>query len=244
MIKSRKSKIEDTLNSQLKNNLEIYLKKVPENETLDNLHLFIPRVILSRVLAINFLYQKIIENSGIILEFGCRYGGNLALYNNFRAIYEPFNYTRKIVGFDTFSGFPRVNEIDGSNIGDYGLFENYEDLLKEILNIHNQSSPIGHVEKNFLIKGDINETLPFFLKENTRNIAFVYFDMDLYQPTFKCLELIFPFLSKGSIIVFDDFNNDNFKGESKAILDYFGNFNSLKFNSIPNYPRLTFVELI
>jgi hypothetical protein len=244
MIKSRKSDDENQLTSQLGNKLDLYLGKVPENEALDNLHLFIPRLILSRILAINFLYTKIINNSGIILEFGCRYGGNLALYNNLRGIYEPYNYTRKIVGFDTFTGFPKVNEIDDSKSGDYGLFENYEDLLKEILSIHNLNSPIGHVEKNFLLKGDINITLPLFLKDNTRNVAFVYFDMDLYQPTLISLQLIFPFLSKGSIMVFDDFNNENFKGESKAILDYFGNFNSLKFNSIPNYPRLSYVEVL
>lgn len=244
MIKSRKSEAENILAKQLGNKLDLYLENVPENEALDNLHLFIPRLILSRVLAINYLYKKIIKNSGIILEFGCRYGGNLALYNNLRGIYEPYNYTRKIVGFDTFTGFPQVNEIDDSKSGDYGLFENYEVLLKEILSIHNQNSPIGHVEKNFLLKGDINLTLPLFLKDNTRNVAFVYFDMDLYQPTKKSLELIFPFLSKGSILVFDDFNNENFKGESKAILDYFGNFNSLKFNSIPNYPRLSYVEVL
>lgn len=87
MIKSRKSNSENQLTSQLKNKLDLYLENVPENEALDNLHLFIPRLILSRVLAINFLYQKIINNSGIILEFGCRYGGNLALYNNLRGIY-------------------------------------------------------------------------------------------------------------------------------------------------------------
>jgi len=244
MIKSRKSDSENVSTSQLGTKLDLYLENVPENEALDNLHLFIPRQILSRVLAIDFLYKKIINISGIILEFGCRYGGNLALYNNLRGIYEPYNYTRKIVGFDTFTGFPRVNEIDDSKSGDYGLFENYEYLLKDVLNIHNLNSPVGHVEKNFLLKGDINETLPLFMKDNTRNVAFVYFDMDLYQPTLKSLELIFPFLSKGSILVFDDFNNESFKGESKAIFDYFGNFNSLKFNSIGNYPRLTYVEVL
>jgi hypothetical protein len=228
----------------LNEHLETYLSKVEDVEKLDNLHLFIPRVILSRILAINFLYQKIISNSGIILEFGCRFGGNLALYNNLRGIYEPYNYTRKIIGFDTFNGFPEVTEIDNIEKGAYGLFDNYETMLNSILSIHNQNSPIGHIEKNLLIKGDINITLPEFLSENARNFALVYFDMDLYQPTIKCLELIQPYISKGSIIVFDDFNNDSFKGESKAVFDFFGSYNTYKFNIIPNYPRLSYIEIL
>jgi hypothetical protein len=243
MIKSRKNQIEVDSSFSLNNHLDTYIKNVNEVEICDNLHLFIPRVILSRILAINTLYEKIISNSGIIVEFGCRYGGNLALYNNLRGIYEPYNYTRKIIGFDTFTGFPGVSEIDDVEKGAYGLFKNYETLLTNILSIHNQNSPIEHIEKNLLIKGDINETLPVFLSQNERNLAFVYFDMDLYQPTIKCLELIQPYLSKGSIIVFDDFNNENFKGEAKAIFDFYGSFNTFKFNSIPNYSRLTYIEI-
>jgi hypothetical protein len=243
MIKSRKNQIEIDSSNLLKNHLDTYIKNVNEVEVLDNLHLFIPRVILSRILALNTLYQKIIGNSGIIVEFGCRYGGNLALYSNFRGMYEPYNYTRRVIGFDTFTGFPDVLEIDEIEKGDYDLFNNYETLLKDILSIHDQNSPIGHIEKNLLIKGDINETLPVFLSQNSRNLALVYFDMDLYQPTIKCLELIQPFLAKGSIVVFDDFNNENFKGEAKAIYDFYGSFNSFKFNSIPNYSRLTYIEI-
>lgn len=244
MIKTRKSKKEKDSTELLNNHLETYLKNVEEAEKLDNLHLFIPRVILSRILALDFLYQKIVSTSGIILEFGCRFGGNLVLYNNFRGIYEPYNYTRKVVGFDTFSGFPEVLEIDNIEKGSYGLFENYESLLNSILSIHNQNSPIEHVDKNLIIKGDINSTLPIFLSENTRIFSLIYFDMDLYQPTIKCLELIQPYLSKGSIIVFDDFNNESFKGEAKAVFDFFGSFNNFKFNSIPNYSRISYIEIL
>jgi hypothetical protein len=242
MIKTRKNKQETTNDSKLVLILEEYLKNVQREEILDNLHLFIPRLILNRILAINFLYQKIVSHSGIILEFGCRYGGNLALYNNFRGTYEPFNYTRKIVGFDTFDGFPSVSEIDDTKVGDYSVIDNYEKMLIDLLNIHNDNSPISHIEKNEIHKGDILNTLPAFLEKNTRVLSLVYFDMDLYVPTLKALELIKPFLSKGSIIVFDDFNNERFLGESKAVLEFFGNYNNIQFNSIPFYPRLTFIQ--
>lgn len=243
MIKTNKTGNEIASSKNLFANLNEFLKNVDEVEALDNLHLFCPRVALSRVLAIDFLYKKILSNSGIILEFGSRFGGNLALFNNLRGIYEPFNYTRKIVGFDTFNGFPETLSIDNANVNDYDVPKDYDVYLNNILEIHEGNSPVSHIKKNLLIKGDVTETLPKFLEDNCRNFALVYFDMDLYSPTLECLKQIQPFLSKGTIIVFDDFNNESFKGESKAVLDFFGNFNKFKFNIIPFYSRLSYIEI-
>ena len=39
----------------------------------------------------NELYQKTLDVTGDILEFGCRWGQNLSLFLNFRGIYEPYN---------------------------------------------------------------------------------------------------------------------------------------------------------
>lgn len=243
MIKTNKNDTEISSSRQLFEYLFSFLEKVDSIEAMDNLHLFIPRVALSRLLAIDFLYRKIVANSGIILEFGSRFGGNLALFNNLRGIHEPFNYTRKIIGFDTFNGFPETSIIDNAAVNDYNVPYDYESYLYKVLELHEQNSPVSHLKKNLLFKGDVNQTLPSFLDDNSRNLALVYFDMDLYSPTLECLKQIQPFLSKGSIIVFDDFNNESFKGESKAVLDYYGSFNKFKFNNIPFYSRLTYIEV-
>jgi hypothetical protein len=42
----------------------------------------------------------------MLVEFGTWYGQNLVLLENLRAILEPFNKQRRIVGFDTFTGYP------------------------------------------------------------------------------------------------------------------------------------------
>jgi hypothetical protein len=47
------------------------------------------------------------------MEFGVRWGQNMALFTSFRNIYEPYNVSRKIIGFDTFAGFPSISEQDG-----------------------------------------------------------------------------------------------------------------------------------
>jgi hypothetical protein len=69
------------------------------------------------------------------MEFGVRWGQNLALMHALRGIYEPFNYNRKIIGFDTFGGFPSVDAKDGERVkaGDYGVTENYQEYLTQIL---------------------------------------------------------------------------------------------------------------
>ncbi|MFC7668497.1 hypothetical protein ACFQT0_14780 [Hymenobacter humi] len=86
---------------------------------------------------------------GVAMEFGVRWGQNLALMHALRGIYEPFNYNRKIIGFDTFGGFPSVDPKDGDRVkeGDYGVTENYQEYLTQILALHEADSPIPHKRK-------------------------------------------------------------------------------------------------
>lgn len=57
---------------------------IPDNEMLSNLGLFLKRQDLSRILFMNELYKKILDVNGIIIEFGVRWGQNLALFETFR----------------------------------------------------------------------------------------------------------------------------------------------------------------
>lgn len=75
---------------------------IPENERLTNSGLFVKRQDLTKQLFFNDLYSKIVGVHGVIMEFGVRWGQNLVTLNNLRGIHEPFNYSRKIIGFDTF----------------------------------------------------------------------------------------------------------------------------------------------
>ena len=44
---------------------------------------------------------------GSIIQFGVRWGRELALFEMLRTIFEPFNHSRSIYGFDTFTGYPK-----------------------------------------------------------------------------------------------------------------------------------------
>ena len=223
----KKSKIYLQKNSDEKKsrtNLQGNFEKSPvsRDEKLDNLGLYLSRKNLSRILFIDELYQKIVDVPGVILEFGCRWGQNLAIYTNLRGIYEPYNYTRKVVGFDTFSGFTRVEEKDGGHPiiekGAYDVVSGYEDYLQQVLTLHETENPLSHIQKFELIQGDASQTLNQYLKKHPETvIAMAYFDMDIYRPTTECLKLIQPHLVKGSLLGFDELNSPVFPGETIAL---------------------------
>ncbi len=200
---------------------------IPEDELFSNIGLFLSRHQLSRILFMNDVYKNILDAHGIVMEFGVRWGQNMGLFEALRAIYEPFNLTRKIVGFDTFEGFPTVHKKDGgksiTSKGGYNVTKNYEKYLKQILDYHEKTNPNSHVKKYDLIKGNaINEIEKYFEKHPETIVALAYFDFDLYEPTKKCLEVIKSRLTKGSIIGFDELNSNHFPGETLALKEVFG----------------------
>jgi hypothetical protein len=73
-----------------------------------------------------------------------------------------------------------------------------------------------------IIKGDVRKTFPKFLNKNKHlYFSFLYFDMDIYAPTHNVLNLIGKkHLHRGSIIAFDEFQCDIFKGESLAFRNW------------------------
>ena len=184
---------------------------VPDNELLMNLPLFLTRQNLSSTLFMVELYRQALEVHGVIMEFGVRWGRNLALFQSLRGIYEPFNHNRKIIGFDTFSGFPSVNDKDGSapiiQTGAYDVTEGYEAYLTQLLTLHERESPISHIPKFELRSGDAVVEIDRYLSENPHTVvALAYFDFDIYEPTRGCLQQIVPHLTKGSVIGFDELN--------------------------------------
>ena len=142
-----------------------------------------------------------------------------------RGIYEPFNRLRKVVAFDTFEGFPSVSQEDGEYMkdGGYTVTPNYEDYLAHVLEFQEHESPLPHLKKHEIVKGDACETVAKYLKDNPQTlIALAYFDMDIYEPTKKVLELVKPHLTVGSVIGFDEVNDVTTPGETIALREVFG----------------------
>jgi len=214
--------------SQRQKFFELFRKcPIPENELLMNLSLFIKRQDLSGLLYMNEIYQKILSVHGVVMEFGVRWGRNLALFENFRGLYEPFNHNRKIIGFDTFDGFPAVNSKDGNDdiikAGSFNVTEHYDEYLDQVLSYHEQESPIAHIKKYELIKGDASEQILKYLNQHPETIvALAYFDFDIYEPTLACLKAIRNRITRGSVIGFDELNVSRYPGETIALSEVFG----------------------
>ena len=228
-------------------NEEKLVKKIdllPNEELLYNLPLFLSPKLLSRILFFNEMYKKIINHHGVIMEFGVRWGPILNLFQSLRGIYEPFNRHRKIIGFDTFEGFTEVTDYDKiSKKGDFAVTEGYEEHLEEILSTQEKFSPLDHIKKFEIIKGDIIETLPKYLEENKHTIvSLVFFDLDIYKPTLESLKNIKPYLTEGSIMIFDELCDDTFPGETMALDEVFG-LNNLEIKRLPITSRISYVEV-
>ena len=200
---------------------------IPDDELLTNIGLYIRRQDLSKILFKHELYKKCLDVHGVIMEFGVHWGQSLALFESFRGIYEPHNFNRKIIGFDTFEGFPSVHDKDGNSslasIGKYSVTEGYKGHLEKILDYHELESPIPHMKKYELVQGDATLTIDKYLKAHPETIiSFAYFDLDLYQPTIDCLKAIKNNITKGTVIGFDELNNSSFPGETLAVKEVFG----------------------
>ncbi len=200
---------------------------IPPHELIRNLGLYTLPMEVRRTLFFSELYQHVMQVPGVLMEFGTRWGQNLATLQSLRSILEPYHHRRRIVGFDTFEGFSGVSSEDGLSpaacAGAYGVTKDYDQYLADLLALREQQSPLAEVQKFEVIKGDAPKMLEQYLKQHPETIiALAYFDMDLYQPTADCLHLIRDRLTVGSVVGFDELNHAAFPGETTAVREVLG----------------------
>ena len=139
-------------------------------ELVMNFGLFMKSSALAKILFLNELYEQIIDIPGTIVEFGVWWGQNICLFENLRAIYEPFNKNRRIIGFDTFSGYTGFSKIDvRSDVikdGSYQVPKKYRAYLEDLLSFHEKNNILGNIKKHLLIEGNVLKTVPKFFKDN------------------------------------------------------------------------------
>lgn len=164
-----------------------------------------------RHFAITRSLKNIKGSSNLFLEFGVFKGESI---NFFAEILEKLKFN--IYGFDSFEGLEEDWNMNEYNpIGTFSL---------------NKKKP--KVKKNvILIEGKVQVTLDSFLEKNKdKKIIFAHLDMDTYLPTKFTLKKIKSFLTKGSVLLFDQFYAyPNWKEhEYKAFIEEFNN-NEYKF---------------
>jgi hypothetical protein len=176
------------------------------------------------------LFKLALPVHGSVVELGVHLGGGLFSWYHFSSILEPYNHTRRVIGFDTFAGFPAVHEHD-TRTGDSGhlraggltTYDTVLDDLRHLAAVHDRNRPLGHIPKVELVPGDVCETLDGYLAANPHLlISLMYIDFDLYEPTVAALRKLLPRVVRGGVVAFDELNCADFPGETTALLEAFG----------------------
>ena len=188
----------------------------------------------------NELFKLQLKIKGSVVECGVHQGGGVMAWAKLSSIYEPYNYHRKVIGFDTFEGFPSVDKSkDKTKYAFVGNFKSKNDIKKDIeksIKVFDKERPIPN-KKIELIKGDAKKTIPNYLKKNPHLlISLLYLDFDIYEPTKFALANLKHRIPKGGIIAFDELNNPHWPGETMAFLEELNiaKHRLLHFNYEPN----------
>jgi hypothetical protein len=196
------------------------------DELMFNLGLYVRSSLLVKFLVLDDLYRRFVSVPGALMEFGTWRGQNLVLLENLRAIHEPFNKQRTIVGFDTFTGYPEASGMADAALKEHGSYRataDYPAYLAELLEAHEGANAFGHLRGNHrLVAGDVVETAPKYFADNPSTlVALAFFDMGPYEPTIAALRAIQPHLVPGSVILFDELTWAGAPGEAIAFKEVF-----------------------
>jgi len=162
---------------------------------------------------------------GDIVECGVWRGGNLVIAGLLR---KRLGFDRRIWGFDTFAGMTAPTDVD-SKPGDESLDvrKKFEDLERAGRNdwcyaseedvLTNFRARVGSEDLR-TIKGPVETTLkdPGNLPDK---IALLRLDTDFYESTKAELEILYPRLSPGGVLIIDDYGE--WAGARKATDEYF-----------------------
>lgn len=199
---------------------------------------FASRQSIAKFLTKYELFKQILEVNGSIVECGVLHGAGTLTWAKLSSIFEPANHTRKVIGFDTFEGFPGVSEAD-TRTGQFhdlakgGLTGSAKRNVERAVEVYDLNRAIGHIAKVELVEGDLTQTAPAYLEANPHLVvALLYLDVDLYEPTRKALEVFLPRMPKGAIVVFDELNAKIFPGETQAVAETVG-LSNLRIRRFP-----------
>ena len=180
------------------------------------------------------VFKKTQKVPGSIIECGVFKGSSLVRLLTYRDLL--LQKRKKIYGFDPFGKFPKQlikedNKFALSHDKTSGVGLKHDKLKKFLLK---------KKFRNFkLIKGNVIETLPNFLKKNKKlKISFLHLDMDVYEPTKFVLQKLFCKISKNGIVLIDDYNY--VRGATKAT-DEFLKKNNLRIRKLNFDKRLSFI---
>lgn len=212
----------------------------------NNFYLSCDSLRIAKLIA-HYEFYKLVKNiPGAIVECGVFKGASLCRFAMFREIFQ--NQEKQIIGFDTFSKFPKTNFNFKSNAKNPSLLKSDEEGRKKHMKISPESISKNqllkilkhkHINKNInLIQGDIVKTVPHYVKNNPDlKISLLNLDVDIYEPSKTVLENFYSKISDGGILLLDDYGK--FPGETMAVNNFFKDkkikIKKLPYTEFPKY---------
>lgn len=160
--------------------------------------------------------KKIKDIPGDIVECGVFKGESLTRFAHFRNLLGT-NNSAKIIGFDNFNNeYPNTKYEEDKPQREYWMATAGTSSInvKQLSNVFEK-----HKLENYeFISGDICKTVPSFSKKNPgMKISLLNIDCDFVEPTYIALKTLWPHISKGGIILLD-----NYGGWGTSGCSYFG----------------------
>ncbi len=180
--------------------------------------------VFGKLLARTLLMNEVKDIPGDIVECGVFKGTGIFTFLKLKRYLNP-NSVKKIIGFDFFDTESLVNSLsDQDKEAMSTLFEgrsfSHDESYKRFLESKIINS--GFKDHEFdLVKGDISKTMPAYLSDKPGlKISMLYLDLDLADPTYDVLCSAWDRVSRGGIVVFDEYAFHQWS-ESKGVDKFF-----------------------
>lgn len=168
------------------------------------------------------LFEMSLTVPGNIVECGVFKGAGLLYWAKLLEIFA-YNSRKRVLGFDVFSSFKglplRQEEQDNASRHDAIAERTGEDEITDVVKL------AGLAHRVDLIDGDIAQTAPAYIaKHYGFRISLLHLDLDTYHGTKAALTAFWPAVSRGGVIIFDEYAVDEM-GESDAVDEFLKDMN-------------------
>lgn len=206
--------------------IEEHARSQAKTSELDNLlwdsyHTLLLSSDLSRIrklLVRNDLFQKTVDVPGEVVECGVYKGAGLLYWAKLLKIFLP-NSSKRVLGFDIFGPFENVRLREEER----EVAERHDAIAQAISldEIRSKVIEAGLSTRVELISGEITKTASEYVAQNYGfRISLLHLDLDTYAGTRAALEAFWPSVSRGGLIIFDEYAIRGM-GESQAVDAFF-----------------------
>ena len=171
---------------------------------------------LKKIISRYELFKYTLDIKGDICECGVFKGSGFFTWVKLMKIFKP-NSDSKVVGFDFFETNRSINFKFKK---DKEVFNDHKDNFISQKELKNKCLNWGF--KNIALHaGNIADTSKVYMTQNIGGrISLLYLDVDNYEGTMAVLKNLYPILTKGGVVAFDNYYNHN-HGEHVAVDEFF-----------------------